>query len=249
MAEPVQRWRIAFRRGAPALELGPPEITRAWERGLADAGIPVVMSAAARPRPRLMFAAPLPPGRVAEHDLVDIVLSERWPISPVRSRLAAALPPGFSIVELYDVWVGAPSITAALSAVSTRAVVRGAALVDLRSAVRAVLAAERLDRTRAKGSEQRIAYDLRPLVVDLEAGALAWASALSETAEADSTSIVRMVLRSSSDGPSGRPDEVILALGELLGRELELVEQVRERIWTIDETPALGPLFQAVVAD
>jgi hypothetical protein len=52
--------------------------------------------------------------------------------------------------------------------------------------------------------------------------------------------IVRMTLRTSSDGPSGRPDEVILALAEALGRELQLVELVRERLWTAEEVPTLA---------
>lgn len=49
-----------------------------------------------------------------------------------------------------------------------------------------------------------------------------------------------MILRTSSDGPSGRPDEVILTVGEALGRELELLELIRERLWTADEAPTLG---------
>ena len=238
MEEPIQRWRIAFRRHAPALDLGPPDITRAWEDALASAGIPVVMSAAARPRPRLTFAAPLPPGRIAEHDVADVVLCERWPIARLRAGLEAGLPSGFEVVELYDVWLGAPSITAALDAVSTRATVRGATGPELIDAVRALLAAGRLERTRAKGSEQRIAYDLRPLILELEVGEEPRVGS-PVTAGAGETSVVRMLLRSSSDGPSGRPDEVLAALGEVAGHELELVEQVRERLWTSDEVASL----------
>jgi len=88
-----------------------------------------------------------------------------------------------------------------------------------------LLASPRLERTRAKAAERRTTYDLRPLILELDTGAGA------ET--------VRMRLRASSDGPSGRPDEVILALGELLGRQLELVDLVRERLWTSDEDSTL----------
>src|SRR5664279_1154511 len=103
MVEAVQRWRIAFRRVSPALDLGPPEIARAWEIALEAAGVPVLMSAAAKPRPRLTFAAPLPPGRIAEHDLADVVLAERWPLARLRGALSAALPAGLEVVDLYDV--------------------------------------------------------------------------------------------------------------------------------------------------
>ena len=70
------------------------------------------MSAAATPRPRLSFAAPLPPGRAAEHDLADLVIGERWTAARVRALLEAALPAGFELVDLFDVWLGAPALTA-----------------------------------------------------------------------------------------------------------------------------------------
>jgi len=226
MTEGIQRWRIAFRRGAPALELDPPEIARAWEAALAEAGVPVVMSAAARPRPRLTFAVGLPPGRVAEHELLDVVLAERWSLSRLRTALAAALPAGLGIVDLYDVWLGAQSVSAALSASTHRVTVGGATNGQLATAAATILGSKTLERTRAKGAELQTIYDLRPLILELQVDPAA--------------PIVRMVLRTSSDGPSGRPDEVILALGEVIGRELELVDLVRERLWTSDEVPGSG---------
>jgi radical SAM-linked protein len=233
MLEAVQRWRIAFRRGEPALDLGQAEIARAWESALIAAGLPVVMSAAATPRPRLSFAAPLPPGRLAEHDLVDLVIGERWTATRVRSLLTTALPAGFELVDLFDVWLGAPALTAVLNATGHRAVLSGAEPSDVADATGGLLAADRLDRTRSKGSERSVQYDLRPLILGLVAF---------PGLEGPEQTIVRMILRTSSDGPSGRPDEVILALGEVLGTQLELVELVelvRERLWTADEVPTL----------
>ncbi len=226
MIEGIQRWRIAFRRAAPALELGPPEIARAWEAALAEAGVPVVLSAAAKPRPRLTFAAGLPPGRVAEHELLDVVLAERWPLARLRTALAAALPEGLGIVDLYDVWLGAPSVSAALSATTHRVTVDGASPAQLAHATGALLERPTLERTRAKSAERQTTYDLRPLILELETRS--------------GSMVVRMLLRASSDGPSGRPDEVVLALGEVIGRELELVDLVRDRLWTNDETPSLA---------
>lgn len=227
MTEGIQRWRIAFRRVAPALELDPPGIARAWEAALIGAGVPVVLSAAAKAHPRLTFAAGLPPGRVAEHDLLDVVLAERWSLPRLRTSLAGALPAGLGIVELYDVWLGAPSVSAALAATTHRATVTGATSGELAAAAATLLGSASLQRTRAKGAERQVAYDLRPLLHELEVG------------EGVTGCIVRSVLRTSADGPSGRPDEVVLALGEVIGRELELVELVRERLWTNDEVPTL----------
>ena len=228
MVEPVQRWRIAFRRGSPALDLGPPEIVRAWEAGLAASGIPLVLSATATPRPRLTFAAPLPPGRAAEHDLADMVLGERWTLPRLRPALEAALPAGFTLVDLYDVWLGAPSITASLGAMSFRVLVGAVTAIELGTAAEALLAALTLERIRAKG-DRGVTYDLRQLILDLAVS----------PADAAGAAAFRMLLRTASDGPSGRPDEVLLAAGEILGRKLELVDLVRERLWTSDEMPAL----------
>lgn len=230
MVEPVQRWRIAFRRGAPALDLGPAEIARSWEGALLAAGLPLVLSAAATPRPRLSFAVPLPPGRLAEHDLADVVIGERWAAARLRALLVASLPAGFELVDLFDVWLGAPALTAVLNAMSHRALVCGADPLEVVAAAETLLAADRLDRTRSKGAERSVQYDLRPLILGL--AAIPGAVGPEQT-------IVRMILRTSSDGPSGRPDEVILALGEVLGASLEVPELVRERLWTADETPTL----------
>ncbi|HEY7937092.1 MAG TPA: TIGR03936 family radical SAM-associated protein [Candidatus Limnocylindrales bacterium] len=230
MVEAVQRWRIAFRRGAPALDLGPAEIARSWEGALLAAGLPLVLSAAATPRPRLSFAAPLPPGRLAEHDLADVVIGERWTAARLRALLVASLPAGFELVDLFDVWLGAPALTSVLNAMSHRALVCGADPLEVVAAAETLLAADRLDRTRSKGAERSVQYDLRPLILGL--------AAIPGVVGPEQT-IVRMILRTSSDGPSGRPDEVILALGEVLGASLEVAELVRERLWTADETPTL----------
>ncbi len=228
MIEAVQRWRMAFRRGSPALDLGQAEIARAWESALLATDLPVVMSATATPRPRLSFAAPLPPGRIAEHDLADVVLGERWTSARVRSTLESALPAGFELVDLFDVWTGAPALTAVVNAMSCRAVVRGASLAGVARAGQSLLAAASLERARAKAPGRSVDYDLRPLLLDLEV-----------TGDAEEPT-VRMLLKLTSDGPSGRPDEVVLALGEAAGRELAQLDLVRERLWTMDEAPALA---------
>jgi len=240
MVEPVQRWRIAFRRSEPALDLGPAEIARAWESGLAASGIPVVLSAAATPRPKLAFAAPLPAGRPAEHDLADLVLGERWPLARLRPALAEALPDGFEVVDLYDVWLGAPALAAALSASSHRARLRGASSDELSGAVATLLATGALPRSRAR-SDGQASYDLRPLILDLASrpADLAGDNAAGSPLDGAAGATLRVILRSSSDGPSGRPDEVILSISEHLGRTLELVDLVRERLWTSDEAPVL----------
>jgi hypothetical protein len=43
-----------------------------------------------------------------------------------------------------------------------------------------------------------------------------------------------MRLSNPQDGPTGRPEEVVLALGDILVRQLDLGSIVRERVLTTD---------------
>ena len=77
-----------------------------------------------------------------------------------------------------------------------------------------------------------MAYDLRPLVLGLEVGP--------GTGPSDGvplSAVVRMRLRHGQEGGAGRPDEVVLALGEHVRRDLIVASAIRERLLTSDELP------------
>ncbi len=216
-----QRWRIAFARDEPLLGLGQPGIASLWEESFRLAGLPVAMSQARNPRPRLAFAAPLPLGMPAEHELLDAVMGARLTIGTVRERLAGSLPAGLRLVDLFDVWTGEPALPATLAAADYRVPVRGESSGALGEVCQRLLTAPALQRERVKGEGSAIRYDLRPLILSL--------------AVATPAPILRMRLRHAQDGGIGRPDEVLLALEDLLGRQLEVGPTVRERLWTGDE--------------
>ena len=218
-----QRWRIAFARGAPILDLGPSAVAALWEEAFGRAGLPVAMSQARSPRPKLVSAAPLPVGMPAEHELLDATLAARVPRFAVGSSLAAVLPAGLSVVDLFDVWTGAPALTAALSAADYRVAVAGAPSAILADGCTRLLAARALPRERVKGEGRAIRYDLRPLILSLGM----------------TGDDLRMRLRHEQERGIGRPDEVIRALGEAIGAPLEPVTVVRERLWTADELPGV----------
>jgi hypothetical protein len=50
-----------------------------------------------------------------------------------------------------------------------------------------------------------------------------------------------MRLRLGGEGASGRPEEVVRALGERLGLELRIERTVRQRLLTADELQAAPP--------
>ncbi len=226
--EPRQRWRIVFARdavvGDPSSGAG-----AAWEAALAPSGLPIARSLGKTPRPKLTVGAPLPAGMAGEAELADLVLTERLPVAEVRARLSGHLPEGHRLVDLHDVWLGAPTVIAQIVAADYRLTVSGASEAQLGAACSELVASTGIERTRQKGDGRAVAYDLRPLILTLHAGP---PDPSSEDRGGEVT--LRMRLRHAQDGPAGRPDEVILALGEALGRPLIVGSIVRERLLTVD---------------
>ncbi len=216
--EPRQRWRIVFARNAPVP--GPrTDDVAAWADALAPSRLPIAYSLGKTPRPRLNIAAPLPSGVAAEAELADLVLTQRLTIADVRRHLDGHLPPGHRLVDLFDVWLGAPALTAQLAAADYRVSMLPATATELGAGCASLLSAVGLERSRPKGDGRTVAYDLRPLILDLVA---------------TEPGFLRMRLRQAQDGPAGRPEEVVLALSETLGRPLELGQTVREQLLTVD---------------
>ncbi len=231
LTEPRQRWRIVFRRGEEARFLAHLDAMKLWERAFRRAGIPVARTEGFNPRPRIVFAAPLPLGLLAEREIVDLVLCERLTRHDLRVRLERDLPNGFGLVDLYDVWVNAPSVASQLESATYRVEVTGAPPGEIVRAIAELLGAERLDRRRVK-EKKTLEYDLRPLVLELGAGADEndGSTVIGGGDDGPAPVIVRMRLRHAQGDGTGRPEEVVAALGELAGWALSVERTVRERL-------------------
>jgi radical SAM-linked protein len=217
--EARQRWRLVLRREPEAPPLNQRDLGTAFDAALAASGLPLVPSG--RSRSRVAFAAPLPTGTPAERELADLLLAERLPAHVVRDRLADVLPAGFRLVDLHDEWLGAPSLVAQVVAADYRVTVEPAVPEDeLRAAVGALLTADHLPRERAKGGGV-VRYDLRPLLLDVVVIAGPGAATASD---------LRIRTRFHPELGTGRPEEVVAALADRLGRELAPVAIVRERV-------------------
>ncbi len=263
MSESKQRWRIVFARDDDARFLSHLDAVRLWERAFRRGEIPVATSDGFSPRPRLVFAAPLPLGMLAEHELADLFLAERLTRSDLRTRLADGMPRGYRLIDLRDEWVGGPAVATRLVAADYRMTLLGVAADPLEAAARRLLAATAL--RREKRREKKVtAYDLRPLLLDLQVrppDATAGAMATPDLAAAG----LWMRLRHSQELGSGRADEVVAAVADELGMTtiappgsgeagaeeeaepgrpieplpgqptLEMVRPVRERLWLSEE--------------
>lgn len=167
------------------------DLFRAWERALRRARLPLLYSRGFNPRPRMAIAFPLPLGFTAEAELLDLLLTRAVPPLEVAQRLRPQLPPGLTLHEVAEADLGAPSLESQLRAVEYRVRPKDSP-PDLPRRVRQLLGAQSCPRER-RGR----AYDLRPLIQDLSL---------------EGSDELVMVLRAGDRG-TGRPDEVLLALG------------------------------------
>lgn len=188
-----------------------------------DSGLPVAMTEAAVPRARLSFGAPIATGIAAEAELLDLVLTERLPTWRVREALEHRLPAGWSLVDLYDVWLAGPPLAGLVVAADYRIVLaheEGAPAPTAGHVARAaaeLLASSSIARQRTKGAGV-VEYDLRPLLADV-------------TVLADGPPVVIGVrTRFHPERGTGRPEEVVAALGDRLGIPLTAASIVREQI-------------------
>lgn len=238
MSEVRQRWRLVFARDEEARYLAHLDAVRLWERAFRRGGIPVATSEGFSPRPKLVFAAPLQLGMLAEHELADLFLADRLAAPDLRDRLAAGMPRGYRVVDLYDVWVGARAIAPQLVAADYRMTLLNVEAVQVEMAAARLMAAESLPRERRR--ETRSApYDLRPLLLDLRAAPADPATIPPDATEAPATALW-MRLRHSQDKGAGRAEEVAAALADELGLVAEVGSVPNEEAAVADAAEAVG---------
>ena len=222
VAPPRQRWRLVVARSADAPRLAGRELADAWEEALEGTSLPLHRPAG-RSRGRVAFAAPLQLGIAAERELAEVFLAERVPIWRMRTALDEALPRGWSLVDLFDVWVGGPPLAGRVVGADYRIELGEAVDPDaMEAAARGLLDARELPRVRQKG-EGSVAYDLRQLLGDVS------------VYRPGGTPSLRVRTRIHPELGTGRPEEVVAALGERLGRPLEVRIIVRERLILADD--------------
>jgi hypothetical protein len=188
---------------------------------------------------------------LAEHELADLFLAERLTAPDLRARLVAGMPRGYRVVELHNEWVGAPPLAPQLVAADYRMTLLGVERAVVEEGSRALLAAERLPREKRR-ENRTVAYDLRPLLMELRVGEVqavigAAPAAPAVQAAAASPAVGLWVrLRHSQDEGSGRAEEVVAALADVLPGSssaraaadrpaIEIVHPIRERLWLADE--------------
>jgi radical SAM-linked protein len=188
------RYRLKFKKTAGMRFTGSLDVQRALERMLRRARLNVAYTRGFNPHPRLSLGAALPLGLTSDCELADLWLEGDQGPEAMLADLRKAQPPGLEMLELAGVPEGEPSLDSQIVAAEYLAEIEYAQSErEIGERANALLAAEGLPRVR-RGKP----YDLRPLIEELE--------------PASAGTAVRMRL-ASREGATGRPDEVLLALG------------------------------------
>ena len=226
-----QRWRLVLARDAGPEAVTGRELAETWDDAIEETGLPVHRPAG-RSRARIAFGAPVPAAMALERELADLVLSEFVPRWRVREALERRLPAGWRLVDLYDVWPGAPALAGQVVAADYRFELEEQDPGAVASAAANLLASDHLPRQRRKGTDT-VEYDLRPLLAEVA------------IASAGPPVVVRARTRFDPVLGTGRPEEVVAALGDRLGVDLQPRWIVRERVLLADDDldKGLGPTF------
>ena len=203
---PRQRVRIHYAKGEAIKFISHHDEFRLWERTLRRADLPLLYKQGFNPQPYIQFAAPLGVGITGANEPLDIVLSPPLPIDEVTTRLHAKLPPGVTLQSVVEAPLDVVAMQNLIIGADYTIIVYAEAgeIPDglLEGRIEAFLRQETIWRERERKGK-RYTYNLRPLVFDLRY--------LGYDAPSEEHRIfLRVQMRS---GATGRPDEVLDALG------------------------------------
>ena len=211
---PVQRLRIRYAKRGRLRFTSHRDVSRAVERALFRARIPMAYSSGFNPHPRISYAGAAPTGSASEAEYLEIALAAQVDPAWVHAEVDAALPEGLDVVEVVPSSGGA--LADRLEASVWRIVLDEPAPEQLPEALTALLATEEVmvERMTKKGLRR---FDAREAILAARVG--------EPLEERPGCAILEVVLRHGS--PSVRPDDVLAALREASGSGVRAAVQQR----------------------
>jgi radical SAM-linked protein len=201
-APPVQRLRIRYAKRGRLRFTSHRDFSRAFERAVFRARIPMAYSSGFNPHPRISYAGAAPTGSASEAEYLEIALAEVVDPAGIAEALGATMPDGLDVLEVAESRGGA---LADLLEASHWTIELGAAVPEAGAAVEAFLATDSVlvQRMTKKGLRE---FDCRAAVVSLG------------VEEGREGARLRLVLRHTV--PAVRPDDVLTGLGTLSEADL-----------------------------
>lgn len=221
---PVQRLRVRYAKRGRLRFTSHRDFSRAFERAVFRARIPMAYSSGFNPHPRMSYAGAAPTGSASEAEYLEIALAQVLVPSEVHALLDEALPPGLDILEVVESPGG--SLADRLEA-SRWQIDLSVPAADLQAAVKAFSDADEVlvERMTKKGLRE---FDARGAVLSIMAS-----SAEGDLARLD------VVLRHGV--PAVRPDDVLSALTAVSGTPMgEAPLMTRLAQGPLEESGAIG---------
>ena len=200
-APPVQRLRIRYAKRGRLRFTSHRDFSRAFERAVFRARIPMAYSSGFNPHPRISYAGAAPTGSASEAEYLEIALAQVVDPADVHAELEEALPPGLDVLEVVE----SPGGSLADRLDASRWTIDVVSAPDVTAAaVEGFLAHESVlvERMTKKGLRE---FDCRAAVVSLSSSPREQGSSLD------------LVLRHGV--PSVRPDDVLRGLAAVAGLE------------------------------
>ncbi len=196
---PVQRLRVRYAKRGRLRFTSHRDFSRAFERAVFRARIPMAYSSGFNPHPRISYAGAAPTGSASEAEYLEIALAEVLVPAEVHALLDEALPPGLDVLEVVESPGG--SLADRLEASRWRIDV-AVPVAAVAAAVDSFLAADEVlvERMTKKGLRE---FDARGAVLALA------------TVGGAETAGIDLVLRHGV--PAVRPDDVLTALASVSG--------------------------------
>jgi radical SAM-linked protein len=201
------------------------DFSRAFERAVLRARVPMAYSSGFHPHPRISYAGAAPTGSASEAEYLEIALAQVVEPADIAAALADSLPDGLDIVEVVPVG-SAGSLGERLEASTWRIRLDGVDGGAVESAVQAVLEASSVNVSRMtkKGLRE---FDVRAAVVSLG------------ITEIDETCVILdVVLRHGV--PTVRPDDVLAGMRIVSDFEAESALFQRLAQGTLDDAGTVG---------
>jgi radical SAM-linked protein len=203
-APPVQRLRIRYAKRGRMRFTSHRDFSRAFERAVVRARIPMAYSSGFNPHPRISYAGAAPTGTASEAEFLEIGLAATVDPDEVRAALDAALPDGLDVLEVVESRGGA--LADRLEASAWHVELVGVPHSEAAAAAERLLASEtvEVERMTKKGLRR---FDVRAAIVRLAVAAC--------PAHGESCAILDVVLRHGT--PAVRPDDVLAGLRSMAG--------------------------------
>ena len=225
----MQRLRIRYAKRGRLRFASHRDFSRAFERALVRAGIPMAYSSGFTRHPRISYAGAAPTGAASEAEYLEIGLAREADPEDVRRRLDESLPPGLDVLDVVVALPGRSGLADRLTGSRWRLRLPEVTPAAAAAAVERFLVAEEVSVSRTTKRGERT-FDCRSAVVSLtvdstdetanetaDETAAATGPGADVPAGEGACAILDLVLRHGT--PSVRPDDVLAGLRETSGLE------------------------------